>query len=104
MDPLLEGVRDKLRGRYAKSNEIAGRLTSEWADRIGMREAIPVSVGGLDGYWDALGAGVREGDVVTVLGSSAPIMALAGNTSPIPGTCGATFGSIHPDMLLSRLD
>lgn len=98
VDPLLEGVRDKLRGRYAKSNEIAGRLTSKWAARIGMREAIPVSVGGLDGYWDALGAGVREGDVVTVLGSSAPIMALAGNTSPIPGTCGATFGSIHPDM------
>jgi L-ribulokinase len=98
VDPLLEGVREKLRGRYQKSNEIAGRLTPEWANRTGLREATPVSVGGLDGYWDALGAGIREGDVVTVLGSSAPIMALARNTSPIPGTCGATFGSIHPDM------
>jgi len=98
VDPLFEGVRDKLQGRYAKSNEIAGRLTLEWAGRIGLREGTPVSVGGLDGHWDALGAGIREGDIVTVLGSSAPIMALASNTSPIPGTCGAAYGSIHPDM------
>ena len=98
VDPLLEGMRDKLKGRYAKSNEIAGRLTPEWASRTGFGEGTPVSVGGLDGHWDALGAGIREGDVVTVLGSSAPIMALAGNTSPIPGTCGAAWGSIHPDL------
>jgi L-ribulokinase len=98
VDPLLAGVRDKLRGRYAKSNEIAGRLTPEWAVRTGLREGIPVSVGGLDGHWDTLGAGIREGDVVTVLGTSAPIMALARNTTPIPGTCGAAYGSVHPDM------
>lgn len=98
VDPLFEGVRDKMKGRYARSNEIAGRLTPEWAGRIGLREGIPVSVGGIDGHWDTLGAGIREGDVVTVLGSSAPIMALARNTKPIPGTCGAAYGSIHPDM------
>jgi L-ribulokinase len=95
---LLAGVRDKLKGRYLKSNEIAGRLTPEWAVRTGLREGIPVSVGGLDGHWDTLGAGIREGDIVTVLGTSAPIMALARNTTPIPGTCGAACGSIHPDM------
>jgi L-ribulokinase len=98
VDPLFAGVRDKLKGRYAKSNEIAGRLTLEWAGRIGLREGTPVSVGGLDGYWDTLGAGIREGDIVIVLGTSAPIMALARNTSPIPGTCSAAWGSIHPDM------
>jgi L-ribulokinase len=98
VDPLFEGVLDKLKGRYAKSGEIAGRLTRDWAVRLGLREGIPISVGGLDGHWDTLGAGIREGDVVTVLGTSAPIMALARNTKPIPGTCGAAFGSIHPDM------
>ncbi len=98
VNPLLAGVRDKLKGRYVKSNEIAGRLAPDWAVRIGLREGIPVSVGGLDGHWDTLGAGIREGDIVTVLGTSAPIMALARNTTPIPGTCGAACGSIHPDM------
>jgi L-ribulokinase len=98
VDPLFEGVLDKLKGRYAKSNEVAGRLTSEWALRLGLREGIPISVGGIDGHWDTLGAGIREGDVVTVLGTSAPIMALSRKTKPIPGTCGAAYGSIHPDM------
>lgn len=98
VDPLFEGVLDKLQGRYAKSNEIAGKLCPEWASRLGLREGIPVAVGGLDGHWDTLGAGIREGDIVTVLGTSAPIMALARNTKPIPGTCGAAFGSIHPEM------
>ena len=98
VDPLFAGVRDKLKGRYLKSNEIAGRLTPDWAVRIGLRAGIPVSVGGLDGHWDTLGAGIREGDIVTVLGTSAPIMALARDTTPIPGTCGAAYGSIHPDM------
>jgi L-ribulokinase len=98
VDSLFAGVRDKLRGRYLKSNEIAGRLSPEWADRIGLRPGIPVSVGGLDGHWDTLGAGIREGDIVTVLGTSAPIMALARDTTPIPGTCGAACSSVHPDM------
>jgi L-ribulokinase len=98
VDPLLEGVLDKLKGRYAKSNEVAGKLSREWALRLGLREGVPVSVGGLDGHWDTLGAGIREGDVVTVLGTSAPIMALARETKPIPGTCGAAYGSVHPDM------
>jgi L-ribulokinase len=98
VDPLLEGVLDKLRGRYAGSNRIAGSLCPEWADRLGFREGIPVAVGGIDGHWDTLGTGIREGDVVTVLGTSAPVMAVARSTRPIPGTCGAAFGSIHPEM------
>ena len=98
VDPLLAGMRDKLQGRYLKSDQVAGRLTPDWAVRIGLREGIPVSAGGLDGHWDTLGAGIREGDIVTVLGTSAPIVALARDTTPIPGTCGAAWGSIHPDM------
>ena len=98
VDPLFKGVHSKLRGRFAKSNEIAGRLAPEWALRLGVREGIPVSVGGLDGHWDTLGAGIREGDVVTVLGTSVPVMALARDTKPIPGTCGAAYAAVHPDM------
>ncbi len=98
VDPLFGGVLDKLRGRYTVSDEVAGRLCPEWATRLGFREGIPVSTGGIDGHWDTLGAGIREGDVVTVLGTSAPVMALARKTKPIPGTCGAALGSIHPKM------
>jgi L-ribulokinase len=98
VDPLFAGIREKLGGRPARSGEIAGRLSGEWAARLGCRAGIPVSVGGLDGHWDTLGAGIREGDVVTVIGTSTPVMAISRTAAPIPGTCGTALGSIHPQM------
>src|SRR5262249_605242 len=97
VDPLLTGVRAKLEGRYAASNEIAGRLSEEWAGKLGLRAGIPVPVGAFDAHWDAIGAGVREGDVVNVVGTSTCIMAIARQVDVIPGVCGVVKGSIHPE-------
>jgi L-ribulokinase len=96
VDPLLRGVRDKLRGRYLTSDKLAGRLLPEWATRLGLRAGIPIPVGAFDAHWDAIGAGVREGDVVNVVGTSTCIMAIARQTDLIPGVCGVVRGSIHP--------
>jgi L-ribulokinase len=98
VDPLLAGVRDKLGGRYATSDAIAGRLTAEWAAKLGLRAGIPIPVGAFDAHWDAIGAGVRPGDVVNVIGTSTCIMAIAGTTRLIPGVCGVVAGSVHPKM------
>jgi L-ribulokinase len=98
VDPLLAGVREKLQGRYATSDEIAGRLTPEWAAKLGLKAGIPIPVGAFDAHWDAIGAGVREGDVVNVIGTSTCIMAIAQGTKLIPGVCGVVQGSIHPRM------
>ncbi len=97
VDPLLKGIRSKLSGRYAASNELAGRLCKEWAHRLGLRAGIPVPVGAFDAHWDAVGAGVREGDVVNVVGTSTCTMAIARRVDLIPGVCGVVKGSIHPD-------
>jgi L-ribulokinase len=96
VDPLLAGVRAKLRGRYATSDAIAGHLTAEWAERLGLRAGIPIPVGAFDAHWDAIGAGIREGDVVNVVGTSTCIMAISRETRLIPGVCGVVRGSIHP--------
>jgi L-ribulokinase len=96
VDPLLKGVRDKLGGRYLTSDMLAGRLTPEWASRLGLRAGIPIPVGAFDAHWDAVGAGVREGDVVNVVGTSTCIMAISRQTDLIPGVCGVVKGSIHP--------
>ncbi len=98
VDPLLAGVRGKLTGRYATSDEIAGRLTPEWAARLGLRAGIPIPVGAFDAHWDAIGAGVREGDVVNVVGTSTCVMAISPESKLIPGVCGVVPGSIHPKM------
>ncbi len=96
VDPLLKGIRSKLGGRYATSDKIAGRLIPEWATRLSLKAGIPVPVGAFDAHWDAIGAGVREGDVVNVVGTSTCIMAIARQTDLIPGVCGVVKGSIHP--------
>jgi L-ribulokinase len=96
VDPLLAGVRAKLEGRYATSDQIAGRLSAEWAGRLDLRPGIPIPVGAFDAHWDAIGAGVREGDVVNVVGTSTCIMAIARQVDLIPGVCGVVKGSIHP--------
>ena len=98
VDPLLAGVRAKLGGRYATSEVIAGRLTSEWAEKLGLRPGIPIPVGAFDAHWDAIGAGCREGDVVNVIGTSTCIMAIGRSVRLIPGVCGVVQGSIHPKM------
>ena len=96
VDPLLAGVRAKVDGRYAASDQIAGRLSQDWAARLGLKAGIPIPVGAFDAHWDAIGAGVREGDVVNVVGTSTCIMAIAKKVDLIPGVCGVVKGSIHP--------
>ncbi len=96
VDPLLGGVRAKLGGRYMTSDGLAGRLAAEWAEKLGLNPGIPIPVGAFDAHWDAIGAGVREGDVVNVVGTSTCTMAIARQVDLIPGVCGVVKGSIHP--------
>jgi len=98
LDPLLGGVRAKLAGKYETSDEIAGHLTAAWAEKLGLRAGIPIPVGAFDAHWDAIGAGVRVGDVVNVVGTSTCIMAISEKAGLIPGVCGVVPGSIHPQM------
>jgi L-ribulokinase len=96
VDPLMAGVRDKLNGRYATSENIAGRLSQEWSEKLGLRAGIPIPVGAFDAHWDAIGAGVKLGDVVNVIGTSTCIMAISEKPELVPGVCGVVQGSIHP--------
>jgi L-ribulokinase len=96
LDPLLAGMRTRLNGRYETSDKIAGRLTEEWADRLGLRAGIPIPVGAFDAHWDAIGAGVRLGDVVNVVGTSTCIVAISDEAQLVPGVCGVVRGSVDP--------
>jgi L-ribulokinase len=96
LDPALTGVRQKLQGRYGASNQIAGHLSPAWAAKLGLRPGIPIPVGAFDAHWDAIGAGVKIGDVVNVVGTSTCIMAIGDKPTLVPGVCGVVPGSIHP--------
>jgi L-ribulokinase len=96
VDPLLDGAARKLRGRYRTSDHLAGTLDPAWADRLGLAAGIPIPIGAFDAHWDAVGAGIAEGDVVNVVGSSTCTMAIARDAGCPPGVCGVVRGSIHP--------
>jgi L-ribulokinase len=99
VDPLLAGVREKLGGIYSTSDKIAGRLSPEWAEKLGLKAGIPLPVGAFDAHWDAIGAGVKLGDVVNVVGTSTCIMAIGEKPELIPGVCGVVNGSIDPHQV-----
>jgi len=98
VDPLLAGVREKLAGCYATSEQLAGHLSPEWAGRLGLRPGIPVPVGAFDAHWDAIGAGVRLGDMVNVIGTSTCIIGVSERAECVPGVCGVVRGSVDPAL------
>jgi L-ribulokinase len=98
VDPLLKGVRKKLDGRYLTSDKIAGHLSPEWAEKLGLKAGIPIPVGAFDAHWDAVGAGVRLGDVVNVIGTSTCIIGLSSEAQLVPGVCGVVPGSVDPAL------
>ena len=97
LDPLMAGIRDKLDGEYLTSDHVAGHLSAEWAEKLGLKAGIPIPVGAFDAHWDAIGSHIREGDVVNVVGTSTCIIAMAKETELVPGVCGVVPGSVHPE-------
>jgi L-ribulokinase len=96
VDPLLNGVREKLSGEYAASDQIAGMLSPHWAEQLGLRAGIPIPVGAFDAHWDAIGAGCRTDDMVNVIGTSTCIIGITPSVQLVPGVCGVVQGSVHP--------
>jgi L-ribulokinase len=96
VDSLLAGIREKLDGDYATSDQIAGTLSPHWAQQLGLKAGIPVPVGAFDAHWDAIGAGCRTDDVVNVVGTSTCIIGITPSINLVPGVCGVVQGSVHP--------
>ncbi len=83
------------------SDQIAGRLTEESAKNLGLPVGLPVAVGAIDAHLGAVGAGVKPGTLVEVIGTSACYMTvhpIGENVPDIPGLSGIVPGSIIPGM------
>jgi len=96
VDPLFTGVREKIDGEYTASDQLAGRLSPQWAEQLGLKAGIPIPVGAFDAHWDAIGAGCRSEDIVNVVGTSTCIIGITPSVRLVPGVCGVVQGSVHP--------
>ncbi len=100
VDPLLAGMRDKIAaGRYNTSDVVAGHLSPFWAEKLGLAQGIPIPTGAFDAHWDAIGANIRLGDVVNVIGTSTCIIGLSDKQTLVPGVCGVVPGSVVPGQV-----
>jgi L-ribulokinase len=81
------------------SNHVAGKLTAESADKVGLTAGIPVAVGAFDAHMGAVGSGCGAGTLVKIIGTStcdcmpAP---LSQKLPDVPGLCGIVPESIMP--------
>jgi len=99
LSPALPGLRDKLYEKALPSNELAGKLSNEWAAELGLKTGIAIAVGAFDAHMGAVGAGIRPGTLVKILGTSTCDIMVAPhekNLSDIPGVCGIVDGSVMP--------
>src|SRR5437870_11571608 len=95
VDALFAGVREKINGEFAASNQLAGRLSAHWAQHLGLEAGIPIPGGAFDAHWDAIGAGCRSEDIVNVIGTSTCIIGITPSVRLVPGVCGVGQGSVH---------
>jgi L-ribulokinase len=99
LDPSLADLRDCLYEKAWPADHPAGRLSEKWATDLGLTPGIAVAVGAFDAHMGAVGAGIREGTLVKILGTSTCDLMLMPNTAEladIPGVCGIVDGSVLP--------
>ncbi|MFW6306203.1 MAG: ribulokinase [Bacillota bacterium] len=103
LDPLLAGLKDRLYEKTYTSDEEAGKLTEEWAEKLGLPTGISVAVGAFDAHMGAVGGGITEKTLVKIMGTStcdimvAPYQVIESNL--ISGICGQVDGSVMPGMI-----
>ncbi len=99
LDPNLGELRTRLQAKAYNIEKAVGGLSKDWAKRTGLPAGIPVAVGAFDAHLGGVGAGIRPGTLVKIIGTSTCDMMVAplGRDLPdIPGLCGIVPESILP--------
>jgi L-ribulokinase len=97
LEPGLSRVRYSTKA--VASDKVAGKLTAEVAEKVGLPAGIPVAVGAFDAHMGAVGSGCGPGTLVKIIGTStcdcmpAP---LSQKLPDVPGLCGIVPESIMP--------
>ena len=103
LDPMLGGLRERLFKETYTCDVAAGKLTPEWAKRLGLSTNVVVGVGAFDAHLGALGAEIQPYYLSKVMGTSTCDMLIAPmdevGDKLVSGICGQVDGSIVPGMM-----
>ncbi|MCL4148067.1 UNVERIFIED_CONTAM: hypothetical protein GTU68_010705 [Idotea baltica] len=103
LDPLLDGLTDRLFSETQTSAVAAGNLSAEWAEKLGLNEDVVVGVGAFDAHMGAVGGEIRPYSFSRIMGTSTCDILIAPNQEMgdklVKGICGQVNGSVVPGML-----
>lgn len=103
LDPLLDGFTSRLFTETYTSDKVAGNLSNEWAERLGLSTDVIIGVGAFDAHMGAVGGQIEPYHLSKVMGTStcdmlvAPMNDVKGKL--IKGICGQVPGSVIPGMM-----
>lgn len=102
LDPILDGLTERLFTETHTSDEAAGTLSQEWANRLGLSTSVVVAIGAFDCHMGAVGVNIEPYYLTKVMGTSTCdilVTPLQENEHLVHGICGQVNGSVVPNML-----
>lgn len=103
LDPRLSKVVESYPKTVYTASQSAGRISKEWAERLGIPPSAVVGIGAMDAHMGAVGGQIESYYLSKVMGTSTCDMLVVpknelGNKI-IKGICGQVDGSIIPGMI-----
>ena len=103
LDPRLKGFTARLFNDTYTSDKPAGKISKEWADRLGLQSDVIIGVGAFDCHMGAVGGQIEPYHLSKVMGTSTcDMMVVPTNEMDgklVRGICGQVDGSIIPGMI-----
>lgn len=103
LDPLLKGFTARLFNDTYTSDQSAGTLSKEWAERLGLSTNVVIGVGAFDAHMGAVGGQIEPYHLSKVMGTSTCDMLVAPKADIkgklVRGICGQVDGSVIPGMI-----
>lgn len=103
LDPLLDGITERLFTETYTSDQSAGNLSAEWAERLGLSTDVVVGVGAFDCHMGAVGGEIEPYYLSKVIGTSTCDILVAPKEeiadALVKGICGQVDGSVIPGMI-----
>ncbi|MCM8533434.1 MAG: FGGY-family carbohydrate kinase, partial [Lentisphaeraceae bacterium] len=99
LDPSLADLRDRLYQKALPSDQSAGTINAKWAETLGLAEGTQLAIGAFDAHMGAVGASIKEGSLIKIMGTSTCDLLISKQDKAIEGVCGTVKDSVVPGFI-----